>query len=814
MGALWIARFSSQRILHCSPGLALVAFLFSLLVLSSEAQFGPSRPTPFVVRSYLSSNYPGSSYPGKCLEFGAVSRGASPTVFISDCNGSASQTFDVEDVAIPVTLPSGLVDSMHKAILHAGSKCVGALSKAIATGIPLIVTNCSDALLVKLDGDSIIVDSDHTYVAKVKDAVTASGSPVVLGLRQVSDDEFWTFSAADGSAKWPTAAFVAVADLPRLGSVLREALPGTVIEIGSSPTGEYLTQFSGSYCSGLFQVPTGVTIRGDRRGILEGPLIVFNGSPSPNQASLFEIAGDDVRITGLRLQGPSRELSGNAFSARGICSQSHSGLIVDHNDLSNWTRAAVDLADVHPDKTVCQKPPALNRQPNVSITRNFIHHNEQQSGGGYGVASGSGAYPSIWANIFLLNRHSITADGSARTAYSAWFNLVLSDAPYYGYHKIEQDFDMHGTGEDNHMGGIAGSDLEIARNTFLGTNRPNLELRGVPCTLAQFHDNILRRNQSDNEAILWYTPTVRNSSGQVVSCTYEGDPLCGSGNPPFWLALSNNSFGVQDPTQELGVGDFDGDGKDDLFLATGEAWYYSSDGNAEWRFLSAKTETIGNLLFGDFDGDGHTDVFTQIGDDWMVSWGGISPWEKINSSQWRMKDFFVGDRRADVFFARGDQWFVSDAGRGPFVPYATSSYKVSDLRFGDFDGDKKMDVLGIVDHQYQVVYAKPDAQGNRLWKPLRPALTPSVAGLLVADFDGDGISDIAVVTTVPWRLYKDGTGSPVPMSSALNHTGVPVAIGSFDNNPGADILLWDSRSLDIISSGMGSSVLQSRQDMR
>ena len=99
MGALWIARFSIQRTLHCPPGLAIVAFLFSLLVLSSEAQFGPSRPTPFVVRSYLSSNYPGSSYPGKCLEFGAVSRGASPTVFISDCNGSASQRFDVEDVA-------------------------------------------------------------------------------------------------------------------------------------------------------------------------------------------------------------------------------------------------------------------------------------------------------------------------------------------------------------------------------------------------------------------------------------------------------------------------------------------------------------------------------------------------------------------------------------------------------------------------------------------------------------------------------------------------------------------------------------------
>lgn len=814
MAASWIARLSSKWILHLSLSINVVVCLFPLWVLSAQAQIRPSPLTPFVIRSYLSSTFPGSGYPGKCLQFGSAFKGVGPTVFISDCNGSASQTFDVEDVAIPVR-PSGFGASMHKAILHAGSKCVGALSKVIAAGIPLVVTNCSDALLVRLDGDSMIVDSDHGYVAKVKDAVTANATPVVLGSRQVSDDEFWTFSAADGSTKRPTAAFVSAADLPHLASELRNALPGTVIEITSSPTGQYISPMSGSTCSGLFQVPAGVTIRGDRRGTLEGPWIAFNGNPK--QTSLFEIMGDDVRITGLRLQGPSRELSGDALSVRGVCSESHSGLIVDHNDLSNWTRAAVDLNDGDPDNKQCPTNPELNRHPSVLITRNFIHHNEQQSGGGYGVASGSGAYPSIEANTFLVNRHSITGDGSSLTAYSAWFNLELSDAPYYGWHKIEQDFDMHGQGEDNHMGGIAGSNLEIARNTFLGTNRPNLELRGFPCTLAQFHDNIFRLDQSDNEAILWYVPTIRDRYGNVVSCTYRGDPICGFGNPPVSLALSNNTFGVKDPTQKLGVGDFDGDGKDDLFLATGEAWYYSPDGNAEWRFLSAKTETIDNLLFGDFDGDGHTDVFTQIGNDWMVSWGGISPWEKINSSQWRMTDFFigdfVGDRRADVFFARGDQWFVSDAGRGPFVPFATSKYKVSELRFGDFDGDKKMDVVGVVDHQYQVVFAKPDALGHRVWRPLRPA-SPNV-GFIVADFDGDGISDIAELALL--RFYPDGTGSPVAMSPALffpHEDFVPVAVGNFDDHPGADILLWDSRSLKIISSGRGSPVLQSRQDMR
>ena len=57
-------------------------------------------------------------------------------------------------------------------------------------------------------------------------------------------------------------------------------------------------------------------------------------------------------------------------------------------------------------------------------------------------------------------------------------------------------------------------------------------------------------------------------------------------------------------------------------MATGAAWYFAPGGTAEWRYLNAMTEVTGSLLFGDFDGDGRTDVFTQHGRDWLVSWGG------------------------------------------------------------------------------------------------------------------------------------------------------------------------------------------------
>ena len=149
------------------------------------------------------------------------------------------------------------------------------------------------------------------------------------------------------------------------------------------------------------------------------------------------------------------------------------------------------------------------------------------------------------------------------------------------------------------------------------------------------------------------------------------------------------------------VGDFDGDGKDDVFMATGAAWYYSPGGNAEWRFLSAKTETADMLLIGDFDGDGRADVFKQSGDDWYVSWGGRSDW-KLLSTNHRVNmtapdsgivDFvigdFVSDKRADVFFADGQNWWVSDGGVAPFALYAASSFLKPDLAFGVFDNNGK-----------------------------------------------------------------------------------------------------------------------------
>ena len=432
------------------------------------------------------------------------------------------------------------------------------------------------------------------------------------------------------------------------------------------------------------------------------------------------------------------------------------------------------------------------------------------------MVTGYNGYPLIEGNTFYANRHAIAASAEPLTGYRAWYNLVLSAGPSYGiFNTHEQDFDMHGSDtSSHHTGGIGGGAVEIARNTFFATNRRNFDLRGKPCHLDQFHDNVSRQNK--NDAIRW-----------VVQGSDQASP---PQPPPPWLDIpNNNQFGpsYSDPTQHLGVGDFDGDGREDLFLATGAAWYYAPAGKAEWRFLNSQTDGIGNLLFGDFDADGRTDVFAQHGFDWLVSWGGASAWEKINVfSQTPISEYaigdFNGDHLADVFYADGKHWYVSYGGSTPFTLTADSSYRVPDLGFGDFNNDGKTDVVGVVSGQWMVSLS---ATGPWAGFPLRAALTKTMAGLIIADLNGNGHADIVSVTmTVSgfgseatpiwnWKVSWDGKSDWKTLSTS---SGSPPVVGRFDANPGSDILFYwtNDNHLGIQSSGVGAPQRYSTQHMR
>ena len=102
-----------------------------------------------------------------------------------------------------------------------------------------------------------------------------------------------------------------------------------------------------------------------------------------------------------------------------------------------------------------------------------------------------------------------------------------------------------------HLVCAAGDSYDIAFNTILATDELNLLVRGTPCREMRFHDNLLLRPQS---------ASVK---------THTKFPNCGSGFPRH--CDDNNHYSSPDPTNDLAVGDFDGDGVDDIFVGTGVA---------------------------------------------------------------------------------------------------------------------------------------------------------------------------------------------------------------------------------------------------
>ena len=115
------------------------------------------------------------------------------------------------------------------------------------------------------------------------------------------------------------------------------------------------------------------------------------------------------------------------------------------------------------------------------------------------------------------------------------------------------------------------------------------------------------------------------------------------------LAASRLSIG------ELRFGDFDGDGKTDVFSLANNQWSVSDGGNSAWRRLNKKlSSSLGSLAFADFNGDRRTDVARSSSGNWQVSWGGSTAWQTL---QFRRSESlaagmlfgdFTGDGRADV----------------------------------------------------------------------------------------------------------------------------------------------------------------------
>lgn len=215
-------------------------------------------------------------------------------------------------------------------------------------------------------------------------------------------------------------------------------------------------------------IPGGVILASGRGGSgTEGALLYSHTMFAPADLdALFVTGGDNVRITGLRLKGPSAEIGDHDYGLTGVANairSFHAGLNVDNCELWAWDKWAI----------------WLYVSDQAHIAHNYIHHT-RRNGYGYGVwvgGSGSeeGAVANIEANLFDFNRHSIGSSGHNNT-WVARYNVQLE-------HSLKHDFDRHDNAYNE------GGASTIAMNNLFLHDGANIMWDGVPFESMKIENN-------------------------------------------------------------------------------------------------------------------------------------------------------------------------------------------------------------------------------------------------------------------------------------------------------------------------------------
>jgi hypothetical protein len=233
-------------------------------------------------------------------------------------------------------------------------------------------------------------------------------------------------------------------------------------------------------------IPAGVTLASNR-GLSGSSGALLKRTKNLNggwEEPMFIAGGDNVRVTGLRLEGemyPQDYGNGEVYAGSiseqyylvGLSATGVKNFEVDNNELRGWAWASVSLRQ-------CTA---------ANIHHNYIHHN-QARGEGYGVCL-YGGNALIEANLFDYNRHDVTGAGMRGEQYEARYNHILGNGNAIG----AAHFDVH---QDEESGtGAAGAKYLIHHNTVDKGVVATVHIRARPTTGCYVSNNIINAKATD-----------------------------------------------------------------------------------------------------------------------------------------------------------------------------------------------------------------------------------------------------------------------------------------------------------------------------
>ncbi len=321
------------------------------------------------------------------------------------------------------------------------------------------------------------------------DGVEATWTEVEAVVYGARADERGPIGGDEGYTRIVTDGDYTVTNLDELLQALAQVQAGEVVFI---PGEVEIDMTSRIYIEKLvLSIPEGVTLASDRG--YEGSAGALITSDALDTPMMIEVAGPDVRITGLRIRGPNPkpyiEHHDRAFKPDGLGRDYYYKFPLSYGIRSSHDRLEVDNCEI---SGFGHTGVALHEGTGHHIHHNYIHHC-QYRGLGYGICHRRGV-SLIECNLFNYNRHSIAGTGHVGSGYEARNNVELGKS-------LDHCFDMHGTRDGK---ASAGSTILIHHNTFgadIFYGEETIAIRGVPREKCEIHHNWFLKYGSSQGAV-------------------------------------------------------------------------------------------------------------------------------------------------------------------------------------------------------------------------------------------------------------------------------------------------------------------------